>query len=134
MNLQDLGLHFSNLSMEGYKFDCQMISGDVEVLQVVVEGFEEIPIYISATNTQILCIAYLWLEEEVKPEAKVEMLEMMLDMNIPMPLSSFSRIQDRYVVFGALATDSRVEDVAHEVITLSENSVEVLTVMTEFLK
>ncbi len=134
MNLQDLGLHFSDASLEGYKFECQIISGDVEVLQVVIEGFEEIPIYISATDTQILCIAYLWTEDEVNPETRAEMMEVMLDMNIPMPLSSFSRIQDRYVVFGSLAINSRMDDVVNEVVTLGENSVEVLTVMTEFLK
>lgn len=134
MNLQDLNLHFSDFNLEGYKFDCQLISDEVDVLQITIEGFEEIPIYISATDTQILCIAYLWSEAEVAEKTKTEMLEMMLDMNIPMPLSSFSRIQDQYVIFGSLATNSRPEDIAHEVITLGENSVEALSVMTDFLK
>lgn len=134
MNLQDLGLHFTDVSLEGYKFECQLIPGEVEVLQVVIEGFEEIPVYISATDIQILCITYLWSEDEVNPELKTEMMEVMLDMNIPMPLSSFSRVQDRYVVFGALSINSGFEDVVHEVVTLGENSVEVLSVMTEFLK
>lgn len=134
MNLQDLGLHFADGSLEGYKFECQLVPGEVEVLQVVIEGFEEIPIYISATDTQILCITYLWSEDEVNPDSRAEMMEVMLDMNIPMPLSSFSRVQDRYVVFGSLSINSSFEDVEHEIVTLGENSVEVLTVMTEFLK
>lgn len=134
MNLQDLGLHFSDVSLEGYKFECQIISGEVDVLQIIIEGFDEIPIYISATDTQILCIAYLWTEDEVQQDLKAQMMEVMLDMNIPMPLSSFSRVQDRYVVFGALSINSTNDDVVHEVITLGENSVEVLSVMTEFLK
>lgn len=134
MNIQDLSLHFSNLHVEGYQFDGQLIAGDVEVLQVIIAGFEEMPVYISATDTQILCIVYLWPESEVIPESKADMLETMLEMNIPMPLSSFSRIQDQYVIFGALSSHSSMNDVAHEVITLSENSVEVLSVMTEFLK
>ena len=134
MNLQDLSLHFSSLNIEGYKFDCQFIPGEVEVLQVVIEGFEEIPVYISATDTQILCISYLWSEDEVVPETRSEMLEAMLDMNIPMPLSAFSRIQDRYVIFGALSIHSNIDDIVHEVTTLGENSVEVLSMMTDFLK
>ena len=134
MNLQDLGLHFTDVNLEGYKFECQLISGEVEVLQIVIEGFEEIPIYISATDMQILCIAYLWSEDEVKAESKTEMMEVMLDMNIPMPLSSFSRIEGRYVVFGALSINSRFEDVVHEVVTLGENSVEAISIMSEFLK
>jgi uncharacterized protein YjfI (DUF2170 family) len=120
--------------MEGYKFDCQFIPGEVEVLQVVIEGFEEIPVYISATDTQILCISYLWSEDEVVAETRSEMLEAMLDMNIPMPLSAFSRIQDRYVIFGALSIHSNIDDIVHEVTTLGENSVEVLSMMTDFLK
>ena len=134
MNLQDLSLYFSDLNTEGYQFDCQIIPGEVEVLQILIEGFEELPIYISVTDTQVLCISYLWSEDEIRAETKSEMFEMMLDMNIPMPLSSFSRIQDRYVIFGALSINSRIEDVVHEVITLGENSVEVLTVMTDFLQ
>lgn len=134
MKVQDLSLHFSDLHLEGYKFDCHIIPGEVQVLQVIIEGFEEIPIYISTTNTQVLCIAYLWSEDEVDPDKRVEMLEVMLDMNMPMPLSSFSRIQERYVVFGALSVNSTLGDVVHEVVTLSENSVEVLSIMSEFLK
>ncbi len=134
MNLQDLGLHFTDVNLEGYQFECQLISGDVEVLQVVIEGFEEIPVYISATDTQILCIAYLWSEDEVIPESKAEMMDTMLDMNIPMPLSSFSRIQDKYVIFGALSVSSEFDDIVHEVVTLGENSVEALAIMTAFLK
>ena len=134
MNLQDLGLHFTDVNLEGYQFECQLIPGEVEVLQVVIEGFEEIPVYISATDSQIICITYLWSEDEIEPKSKAAMMEVMLDMNIPMPLSSFSRVQDRYVVFGSLSINSRFEDVVHEVVTLGENSVEVLSVMTEFLK
>ena len=133
MNIQDLALNFSNLNLEGYSFECQVIPGEVEVLQVVLEGFEELPIYISSTDAQILCISYLWSEDEIKRDSKSELLEVMLDMNIPMPLSSFSRVQGRYVVFGALSINSSFEDVVHEVITLGENSVEALEVMSEFL-
>ncbi len=134
MNLQDLSLHFSSLRLEGYQFECQIIPSEVDVLQVVIEGFEELPVYISATDTQVLCITYLFSEDEVKADAKNEMHELMLDMNIPMPLSSFSKIQHQYVIFGALSANSGHEDVAHEAITLTENAVEVLSMMSDFLK
>ncbi len=134
MNLQDLGLYLTDASLEGYKFECQLVPGEVEVLQVVIEGFQEIPVYISVTDTQILCITYLFSEDEVNPESKSQMTEQMLEMNIPMPLTSFASIQGRYVVFGALSINSRFEDVAHEVVTLGENSVDALSVMAEYLK
>ena len=126
MQTQDLSLHFSNLTFEGYGFKCQIIQGEVDVLQVVVEGFEELPVYLSITDNQILCISYLWNESEVDQTKRAEMLDVMLEMNIPMPLSSFSRIQDQYVIFGALSTNSSLDDISHEIITLCENAVEAI--------
>ena len=121
-------------SREGFDFEHQLIPGEEEVLQISLVGREEIPVYLTQTDTQILCISYLWGENEIKPGSKGELIEMMLDMNIPMPLSSFSRIGDQYAVFGALSTNSSIEDIAHEIVTLSDNSLEAIDVMSEFLK
>lgn len=135
MNTQDLALRFSELnSFQGYTFDCQPIPGDVDLLQITVNEIEEVPVFLSVTDTQILCISHLWTEDEVCATSRTEMIEAMLDMNIPMPLSSFSRIGERYVVFGALSINSNFEDIVHEVITLSENAAEAIEAMEGFLK
>ena len=135
MNTQDLAIRFSELnSYQGFCFDYQLIPGDADVLQIVVSDYEEIPVYVSITKTQILCISYLWAENEVVQERRAEMMELMLEFNIPMPLSSFSKIGDQYVIFGALMADSSFEEILHEVITLTENSVEAISAMNEFLK
>ena len=57
----------------------------------------------------------------------------MLEMNIPMPLSSFSKIGDKYVVFGALAISSTFTDIEHELAVLSSNALEVIDDMSEYL-
>ncbi len=135
MNTQDIAIRFSELnSYQGFSFDCQLIPGDTDVLQIVVSDYEEIPVYISITETQILCISYLWSEDEVVQEKRGEMMELMLEINIPMPLSAFSKIGDKYVIFGALMADSSFEEVVHEIITLAENSVEAISAMTDYLK
>ena len=59
------------------------------------------------------------------------LLEEMLELNIPIPLSSFAKIGDRYVIFGALAVESNIEDICHEIITLSENAVEAISARRE---
>ena len=118
----------------GFDFDYQIIPGDEEVLQISLQGREEIPVYLTETDTQLLCIAYLWDESEIKSESRTQMIEMMLDMNIPMPLSSFSRIGDKYAVFGALSLNSSPEDIAHEVAILSDNAIDAIDVMSDFLK
>jgi uncharacterized protein YjfI (DUF2170 family) len=134
MDTKELALKFSEMDeFMGYSFECQPIPGDVDVLQITVEDFEEIPCYVSVTDTQILCITYLMSEDEVIPEKRTDMMEEMLELNIPMPLSSFSKIGERYVIFGALSNNSSFDDMCQEIVTLCENSVEAIAALEEFL-
>jgi len=133
MDLQQLALNLSNMSQDGEGFNCLLIPGGQEVLQVDVEGYEELPIYITITEEQILCISYLFTEDEIKPEAKAELHERMLRLNIPMPLSAFAIIENHYAVFGALCVNSKMEDIAHEIATLAINSVDALEACEELL-
>jgi uncharacterized protein YjfI (DUF2170 family) len=134
MDTRDLALRISDLSsFEGYQFDCQPIPGETEVLQITLLEFEELPCFVSVTDTQILCITYLFAENEVKSDKRAEMMEEMLELNIPMPLSSFAKLGDRYVIFGALSIGSNIEDICHEIITLTENALEAIDALEEFL-
>ena len=136
MNIHLIANHLNELgdnSDTGFFFDSLPIAGEVDVLQVTIKTREEIPIFVSVTDDQILCIAYLWGEDEVKSASRSEMLEAMLEMNIPMPLSSFSKIDDKYVIFGALSVNSTLHDVEHELAVLSDNSLEVINEMGDYL-
>lgn len=116
------------------RFEVHPLPGEVEVLKIVVESREELPIFLSVADTHIVCICYLWDEAEVVPEQKAEMMETMLAMNIPMPLSAFAKLDKHYVLFGSMARQSRIEEVVHEIEVLSENSLEVIRVMSDYLK
>jgi uncharacterized protein YjfI (DUF2170 family) len=136
MNIHKIANHLNALadnSETGMVFDCQPISGEVDVLQITVIGREELPVFVSVTDDQILCITYLWGAEEVKPECLAEMHESMLEMNIPMPLSSFSKIGDKYVIFGALSIGSTFDDIEHELAVLNNNAIEVIDDMSDYL-
>jgi uncharacterized protein len=134
MNIQDLAIRLSELqSSDGYEFECQPIPGDVDVLQVTVGDYEELPSYVSITETQVLCITWLFTDDQVRADSRARMMEQMLELNIPIPLSAFAKIGDRYVIFGALSVESSIEEICHELITLSENAVEAITVLEEFL-
>lgn len=136
MNIHNIANHLNALadnSDTGMEFDCQPISGEVDVLQISIVGREEIPIFVSVTDDQILAISYLWGAEEVQKERVSSMHESMLEMNIPMPLSSFSKIGDKYVIFGALSINSTYDDIEHELAVLSNNALEVIDDMSEFL-
>ncbi len=137
MNIHTIADHLNSLadnSDTGMNFDCQPISGEVDVLQITLLGREELPIFLSVTDDQILCISYLWGTDEVKTECINTMHESMLEMNIPMPLSSFSKIGDKYVVFGALSINSTFEDIEHELAVLSNNAIEVIDDMSDYLR
>ncbi len=136
MNIHTIAQHLNALlgeSTTGLNFTAQPIEGDVDVLQVTVEGREEIPVFVSVTDDQILCVSYLWGVDEVKSECINEMHESMLEMNIPMPLSSFAKIGDKYAVFGALSTSSSFEDIELEIAVLSSNSLDVINDMSDYL-
>ncbi len=108
--------------------------GGVPVMRISIEGQEELPVFVTISPTQVLCICYLWTEDEIKPERRAEMLEAMIDLNISIPLSDFGRIGRHYVIYGSLAHDSRVEDIATDVAMVADNAIEALEVFTEFLK
>lgn len=117
----------------GLDFDYQMIEGEVDVAEVVIKDREELPIFLTMADDQLLCICYLWGENEIKQDTRAQMMEAMLDMNIPMPLSSFAKIDDKYAVFGAMSLNSSAEDVALELSMLSENAMDAISTMSEYL-
>ena len=120
-------------AMGGLPVQLQPIPGSTPVIQVSIEGREELPIFITGSDMQIICICYLWTEEEVKPERRTELLESLLDLNPSVPLSSFGRVDGRYVLTGALGRDASVEDIAREVAVLSDNALDALDALSEFL-
>ncbi|MEJ1163919.1 MULTISPECIES: YjfI family protein [unclassified Variovorax] len=120
-------------AMGGLAMQLQPIPGHTPVVQVSIEGRDELPIFITSSDMQVICICYLWTEEEVKPERRTELLESLLDLNPSVPLSSFGRVDGRYVLTGALGRNASVEDIAREVAVLSDNALDALDALSEFL-
>ncbi len=120
-------------TMNGMEYEFNPIPGEVEVVQVTFKDREEFPLYLTQSNSQMLCICYLWKDAEVIAEKRTQMLESMLDMNIPMPLSSFGRIGEWYAIFGALDQDSSASSVIKELTVLSDNALDALEAMSEYL-
>jgi uncharacterized protein YjfI (DUF2170 family) len=132
--LQELAISLAEAQWEGRSFTCSVISGDPEVLQVTLSDGDEIPLYVTITDTQILCIAYLFKKEEVKDEMLNRLNDQCLQLNIPMPLSAFATVGNQYTLFGALSTSSTFENIQKELVTLGENAVETLEALEDYLK
>ncbi|WP_028454340.1 DUF2170 family protein [Chitinilyticum litopenaei] len=109
------------------------ISGEVEVFRLTIAGREELPIFITQADNQLLCICYVWTEADVLPARRLEMLEAMLDLNVAIPLSSFGRIADKYLLYGALACDAGTDDLVQDLLALSDNAIDALEAMAEYL-
>lgn len=120
-------------AMGGLSVQLQPIPGSTPVVQVSIEGRDELPIFVTSSDMQIICICYLWTEEDVKPTRRTELLESLLDLNPSVPLSSFGRVGGRYVLTGALGRNASVEDIAREVAVLSDNALDALDALSEFL-
>ncbi len=133
MDIKMLRETLDNFTSEnGFTFSASE-TDDEGSIEVVVEDRQEFPILISADDDQILCVTYLWSEDQVKPEGRTEMLTLLLEMNVPLPLSSFGKIADRYVVLGALAANASAEDVINELEVLSDNTLEAIEVVSPYL-
>nr|WP_253938268.1 YjfI family protein [Hahella sp. HN01] len=132
--INDLALKLSDAAYEGHTFDCLPIRGEVEVLQVQVSELDALPIYVTATETQILCISYLFRKGELLESRLAELNESLLEMSLPMPLSAFAIVDDFYVIYGALSPLSILENVLKELVTLARNANDCFQAFEEYLK
>jgi len=136
MDINDIANALAELNGEaktGLTFLTQEVAGSDGVIQVTVKDREEIPVFLSKTDDQILCVAYLWGKDEVKENLVADMHEAMLEVNLPMPLSSFTKIGDKYAIFGAMSPESSIEEIEHEIAVLSNNSLDVIANMSDYL-
>jgi len=135
MELNELSIKLATFEVEGVSFESFLIASEdaQEVLQVIVDGNDELPIFVTQTDEQLLCISYLFSESEVKAELKNELNEALLRLNVPIPLSAFAKIDDKYAIFGALSVSSSFDDITHELVTLADNAIDSLDAVTAYL-
>lgn len=135
MELNELSIKLASFETEGVSFESFLIAnpGEQDVLQVIVEGNDELPIFVTQTQEQLLCISYLFGDDEVKPELRDELNETLLRLNVPIPLSAFAKIDDKYAIFGALSVNSSFDDITHELVTLADNAIDALEAVTVYL-
>lgn len=135
MELNELSIKLASFETEGVSFESFLIAnqGEQDVLQVIVDGNDELPIFVTQTEEQLLCISYLFAEDEVQADVRNELNETLLRLNVPIPLSAFAKIDDKYAIFGALSVNSSFDDITHELVTLADNAIDALEAVTIYL-
>ena len=135
MELNELSIKLASFETEGAQFESFVIAneGEQDVLQVIVDGNDELPIFVTQTEEQLVCISYLFKESEVKAELVAELNEALLRLNVPVPLSAFAKIDEQYAIFDALAVSSSIDEITHELVTLADNAIDALDAVTVYL-
>ena len=133
-NLEQLikDLNASKLA-DGTSLSVEMFDGDHAVACIQVEDREEFPIYMTLDEGQILCITYLFGDDQVDPSKRANMSEDMLLMNVSIPLSAFSKIGHQYIMFGALSPRASIDELLHEIELLSDNVLEAIEALSDYL-
>jgi len=119
-------------SSTGMSFVAEIVNDDV--LQIVIDDREEFPVFVTVDDDQILCISNLWSSDEVKEGVVNDLNQLLLTLNIPVPLSAFAITRSgQYCIFGSLAPTSIIDNVIHEVETLSDNTVSAVEQFVDYL-
>jgi len=133
--LQQLMKELANTKLsDGTCLSIDMFDGENTVACITVEDRDEFPIYMTVDEGQILCITYLFGEDQVDPDKRADMAEAMLLMNVSIPLSAFSKIGHQYIMFGALSPKASIEELLHEIELLSDNVLEAVAAVSDYLK
>jgi len=119
---------------DGAALSIGLFDGDNSVACITVEDREEFPIYMTVDDGQILCITYLFGDDQVDQNKRTEMAEAMLALNVSIPLSAFSKIGNQYIMFGALSPKSSIDELLHEIELLSDNVLEAVEALSDYLK
>ncbi|MCK6420517.1 MAG: YjfI family protein [Aquabacterium sp.] len=120
-------------AMGGLSVQLQPIPGEVPVVQLGIEGRLELPIFLTSSPSQLLCLCYLWADDEVRPELRGELMATLLELNPSVPLSSFGRVGERFVLLGALRRDASIDEIAREIAVLSDNALDALDALSDYL-
>lgn len=109
---------------EGTTFQAMLFESGV--LEVVCSNNEEFPIHLVETETQLLAVTGLFSLSQVLPDKRDELNRELLIMSPAIPLSSIGIQGDSYILFGAMALTTSLDNIVHELEVQAENTIEVL--------
>lgn len=119
---------------DGSGFNISMTDNDdISMLTIIRDDLEEFAILVTASDSQLLFNVVLFDKVQIIAGQNAALNEMMLTLNIAMPLSSFALTGENYSIFGAMSVNSEVQQIQEEVVVLSENIMDALEVCQQFL-
>jgi len=134
--LTELEAVFNTATTEsGMRFTAELLEGEPQVLQVIVDDREEFPVYITIDDSQILCVSNLWNISEIIDDRVSDLNTLLLELNLPVPLSAFAITRGgQYTIYGSMSPTTIIDNVIYEVETLSDNTISAIDEFSEYLK
>ena len=120
-------------TQEGLAIQAEVVDADEGLVKVELEDRAEFPIMIELSDDQITAVANLWDQGDVKEGMEAEMMNVMLSMNIALPLSAFAKTGSTYQLFGAMSVNTVMTNVVEEIAVLSDNTLAVFDALGEYL-
>lgn len=118
---------------EGLAIRAEVADAGERIIKVEFEEREEFPIMLDIEEDQMTAVVNLWSQSEVKEGAEAEMMSVMLSMNVALPLSAFAKTGGTYQLFGAMSANTVMENIIEEINVLSDNTLEVVDALGEYL-
>ena len=115
-------------------YEVQPLANNDEIVQVVVQDQDEFPINVSIADDELLCMVRLFDSSDIAEGKTAELHELLLSANLALPLSSFGKIGDDYMLLGALSVTSKPENILLELETLAGNTIEALELISDYLQ
>lgn len=115
----------------------EIIEGLDATIVISMHEYGDLPVFITVGGDQILVEAVLFSASDIKDTARFN--EYVLKTHKYLPLSTISLDTDDthgdyYHMFGALSAASSINEIVHEIETLSENVIQATEAFAGFLK
>lgn len=118
------------------RYKIERIEGVEPCIGIRLSELEDLPLFMSASGSQLLVGTLLWPMGEVENPAAFN--DLILRTHKLMPLSTFGIVRmadgDYYELFGALSASSDLAEILEEIETLGDNAVQAYESFGSYLK
>ena len=104
-----------------------------ETLKVSCSSNPDAVIYLAASDEQILSVTPLFPQSDIQQEKRTDFNEMLLRLSPVLPLTSVGLQGDQYILFGAMAVGTLMENIAYELECQVNNYDDVMVALSEYL-
>jgi len=132
--LQEIAYQINTNNTVGSNVFSAVFNEDEGTLTVENSEVPDAIVVVVATDTQILTITPLFDEDNVREELRAELNRGMLTISLPMALSSVGLQDNRYVLFGAMAIETTMANLLHEIEVQIDNYTDVLEAVVDYIQ